>query len=355
MKSRKEVLKEARKQGLRIAAVLPIHYSRALFRAFGFHPMEVWGPPSVDPADGNIHFQAYTCGIVRHATSFLLQGGLDIAEVLLVPHTCDALQGMGSAAIDFFELRQSVQTLYHPRQTRDCDLDFFVDELGRLGAELGKISGSKVSDADLHRAVEREEEADAALAELAGGRSEIALGDREFYTLLRGREYLLTEDFIKLAQDAPRGPSPTKGVPLMISGIVAEPMSIFDDINAMGAHIVADDLAGCSRRTYGAYPNESNPYRRMAKRLLFGPLDPTRGSPIPERCAALADKMVARGARGMLLYDVKFCEPELFDVPQLRQHLESRGLKLLHVEYDLADGLSQQTLTRIEAFVETLQ
>ncbi|MBT3220846.1 MAG: 2-hydroxyacyl-CoA dehydratase, partial [Proteobacteria bacterium] len=325
------------------------------FRAFGFHPMEVWGPPKVDPVDGNIHFQAYTCGIVRHATSFILQGGLDEVEVLLVPHTCDALQGMGSAAKDFLELKQSVQTIYHPRQTRDCDLDFYVDEIRRLGEELGKISGLQPSDADLHRAVEVEEKADALLAELARGRSKISLSDREFYTLLRSREYLFTEEWIELAEKAPRGPAPTKGVPLMISGIVVEPMSLFDDINGMGAHIVADDLAGCSRRAYGAYPDEKDPYRRMAKRLLYGPFDPSRGSPIPERCAGLANQMLAVGARGMLLYDVKFCEPELFDVPQLRLHLEQRNLKLLHIEFDLADGLSQQTLTRIEAFVETLQ
>jgi benzoyl-CoA reductase/2-hydroxyglutaryl-CoA dehydratase subunit BcrC/BadD/HgdB len=64
--------------------------------------------------------------------------------------------------------------------------------------------------------------------------------------------------------------------------------------------------------------------------------------------------MQQTGARGIIIYDVKFCEPELFDIPQLRRLLEAAGHPLLHVEFDLAATISQQTVTRIEAFVEML-
>jgi benzoyl-CoA reductase/2-hydroxyglutaryl-CoA dehydratase subunit BcrC/BadD/HgdB len=61
------------------------------------------------------------------------------------------------------------------------------------------------------------------------------------------------------------------------------------------------------------------------------------------------------GAQGLLIYDVKFCEPELFDIPLLRKRLATAGLPVLHVEFEMGMTVSRQVLTRIEAFVETLQ
>jgi hypothetical protein len=99
--NRREILTEVRRSGYRPVAVLPYHYPRALLRAHGFHPVELWGPPDVPRDEGSRHFQPYTCDIVVRATSFLLRGGLDGVDALLVPHTCDALQGMGSVVGDF--------------------------------------------------------------------------------------------------------------------------------------------------------------------------------------------------------------------------------------------------------------
>lgn len=352
--TRADVAGQVRARGERVAAVLPIHYPRALLRAHGFQPMEVWGPPSVSVVEGNAHFQAYTCGIVRNATSFLLQGGLDIADVIVIPHTCDALQGMASVLKDFIKPRQPVATIYLPRAARSADRAFLQAELRRLARQLAEISGRSPSEAELIAAIEREEEADRELRALAEHRSEIDLSDRDYFTLLRTREFLPAESFIELARSAPRGQAPGGGVPLMISGIVPEPMDLFDHINEMGARVVADDLACCSRRLYGP-SGASDPFERMADGLLGGPLDPTRGSPILERARAVSNRMAECGAKGLLVYDVKFCEPELFDVPLLRKHLTEQGLAMLHVEFDMTGSIAQQTLTRIEAFVEMLQ
>jgi len=352
--ARAEVVRQVRERGERVAAVLPIHYPRALLRACGFQPMEVWGPPGVSAVEGNAHFQSYTCGIVRNAASFLMQGGLDVADVILIPHTCDALQGMASVLKDFVKPRQPVATVYLPRGTREVDRRYLVAELRRLAEELSAISGKRPDDAELTAAIEREEEADQELRFLAEHRSEIGLSDREYFTLMRAREFVPAEAFVQLARSAPRARGSELGVPLMISGIVPEPMELFDRINAMGARVVADDLACCSRRLYRP-GGRSDPFERMTDLLIDGPLDPTRGSPILERARTVSRRMTESGARGLLVYDVKFCEPELFDLPLLRKHLAPEGLPMLHVEFDMTGSVDQQTLTRIEAFVEMLR
>ena len=349
--TRRDVLAAAREAQRPIAAVLPVHYPRALLRACGFQPLEVWGPSG----DGitSPHFQDYACGLVHHAASFLLGDGAGV-DVVLVPHTCDAMQGMASVLRDFVRPRAPVLTLYQPRERREADLAYLVAELHRLAEELSAVSGQRPSDGELMAAIRTEEEAASAFASLLSSRGQLALRDREFYALLRAREYLPAEDFTALATRAPRGASPASGVKLMLSGILPEPMELFDALNGMGSQVVADDLACVSRRLYPVV-EEADPWLRLARTLLGAPPEPTRGSPIPERLSWVKEKLTASGARGLLVWSVKFCEPELFYLPALCQGLEAAGLPVLHVEHDLSGALPSQALTRIEAFVEMLR
>lgn len=332
---------------------MPIHYPRALLRAHRLHPIEIWGPPHVARHDGNLHFQTYTCDIVVKAMSFLRSGGLDAARAILVPHTCDALQGMGSVLGDFLRPEQRVLTLYLPRGTRASDHDFLRRELRRLSETLVEVSGHIPDDGDWAEAFAAEDAADEALAALYRRRTKIAVSDREFYAAVRSREYLTAEQFCEHAAGLPEGDAPRRGVGLMISGIVAEPLELFDQIEDMGAHVAGDDLACGFRRLY-SLSMEDDPLERAANRLLTSPADPTRGTPIRVRVDTLQTRMRAVGARGLLIYDPKFCEPELFDVPLLRKHLNEAGFPVLHVEFEMGESLPHQTLSRIEAFVETL-
>lgn len=358
--TRSEAIAAAQERGQRIVAVLPIHYPRELLRAHGFHPVEVWGPPGIEPTEGNVHFQAYTCAIIQNAISLLIRGGLDVADAVLVPNSCDALQGAGSVLKDFVKPKHSVLTLYPPRATRESDMVYFAEELKRLGAALTALSGVAPDEEALHSAIATEEAADRAALQLASARMQTALGDLDFYSLLRTREYLAPDAFVALAQEAATSTAPTpvapdSSVPVMLSGIVPEPMQIFTELGAMGAHVVADDFACMSRRFYPAAAASGDPFRRMAERLLGSPPDPMRGSPILERCDYLLGRLRDAGAKGLIVYDVKFCEPELFDLPMVRQRLVDEGFPVLHLEVELTGSLPGQTLTRMEAFVETLQ
>jgi benzoyl-CoA reductase/2-hydroxyglutaryl-CoA dehydratase subunit BcrC/BadD/HgdB len=131
-------------------------------------------------------------------------------------------------------------------------------------------------------------------------------------------------------------------------------MVLFDHIRDVGARIVMDDLACCGRRIYST-GGKGNGLTRIARRLLDTPPDPTRGTPIRERANDLARKMKQTGAKGLIVYDPKFCEPELFDLPQVRARLDEDDLPVLHVEVELGSTVPQQVLTRIEAFVEMVR
>jgi benzoyl-CoA reductase/2-hydroxyglutaryl-CoA dehydratase subunit BcrC/BadD/HgdB len=357
-----ETIRAFKAHGGRVAAVLPIHYPRALLRAFDILPVEVWGPPHIDATRGSAHLQPYVCSIVRNALAYLLGGGLDIADLIVVVHTCDSLQGFASILLDFVHPTQPVLPIYLPRGNRESDIAFLVDEFKSLYRRLAEITNCAPSNAELMESNVREETADARLAELYSRRAELALRQIEFYRLVRSREYLPAETFIDLVGAAlvaapnrrPRGsPLQDARIPIIISGIVPEPMAIFDALDKMGAVVVADDFACCGRRLYPAGKSD-DPYRRMAERILAAPPDSTRGSAIQERLTHLVRTTRKSGAKGIVFYDVKSCEPELFYLPALRKGLQEAGIPSLTVEVDLNDGLSHQISTRLEAFVEMI-
>ena len=344
-----------------MAAVFPIHYPRSLLRAFGILPVEVWGPPGPYSGRGAEHLQSYVCSIVGNALGFLLSGGLDLADILIVPHTCDSLQGLGSLLVDFVTPRQEVIPLYLPRGESSCSADFLAEELRDTYRRLEGITSGSPSGQDLMECVRREEEADEILAELCLRRTSLLADNAAFYRFIRSREYLPAETFTELAarvlsDSVPNDDAATDSMsrtPVLLSGIVPEPMPLLDTITDLGATVVADDLGCCGRRLYR--PGSSDdPFHRMAERILNGPPDPTRGSPIDERIDHLRRLVDRSGARGVVFLTVKFCEPELFDLPDLQKSLGEAGIPSIAIETDLAESVSHRTRTRIDAFLEMI-
>ena len=336
-----------------VAAVLPIHYPRALLRAFNILPMEVWGPPRVDVSHGSAYMQPYVCSIVRNALSFILTGGLDVADLIMIPHACDSLQGLGSILLDFLPPKQPAIPLYVPRDDSRNGEIFLAEELRLLYARLEELTQKSPSDDDIMESIRREEMADELLTRLHKQRENLQLTDFHFYRNIRAREFLPAEEFIDLAQSILAGPSDDQrdGIPIILSGIIPEPMGLLKSISQFGGRVAADDLACCGRRLYPS-GNSHDPFLHMAESILGAPPDWCRGSPIQDRLDHLQGMIDSTGAQGVIFYNVKFCEPELFDLPDLRNGLD---IPTTTIEVDISDPISSQAITRIEAFFEMIQ
>ncbi len=332
-----------------------MHSPRALLRAFGYLPTEVWGPPGVNTTSGDVHLQAYTCSIVRSGLAALLDGSFAPAEVLVIPHTCDSLQGLASLLLDFVKPGVPVLPLYLPKGTDEAAVAYLTAELGALYAKLAEITGKSPTDEELLLATKREEAADKALAELLKARAHLDLAEAEVFALARSREYLPAEVFTLRVKDALTNVlvEPRKGARVLLSGMLPEPAELLDVLTASGAVVVADDLACCGRRTYPAGTSES-PLERMAQRLIGAPPGPTRGSAIDERGEYLVELAKRTQAQAVVFWVVKFCEPELFYLPLLRKRLDAAGLRSVVVEIDVSDPLPGQVRTRVEALLETV-
>jgi benzoyl-CoA reductase/2-hydroxyglutaryl-CoA dehydratase subunit BcrC/BadD/HgdB len=350
---RSEAMAEQRARGGSVAAVFPIHYPRALFAALDALPVEVWGPASAGKSS-DAHLPSYTCDIVKKGLSFILGGGLDSVDLIVVPHDCDSLQGLGTILKDFIPNTKPVLPLYTPRGRGKANMEYFARELKSFSASAASILGTTVDEQKLSLAIDEEEHATRGMANLWQRRPSLPAANREIFTLLRSREFLPAAKFSDLVEQALKLKSEKSSdkVPILLSGVVPEPMDLLDLLDSLGATIVADDFISTGRRIYKPSKNP-DPWIRMAEYIIFGPPDSTRGSSFEERVSHLTDLAQKSGAKGAIFLVVKFCEPEQFYLPALKKKLEDEGIPTLVLEAGLGDPLSNHMITRIEAFMET--
>ena len=233
--------------------------------------------------------------------------------------------------------------------------EFLKAELRVLYERLAGLVGKNPSDEEILSAICREEEADRRLAALVATRPRLPLSEKTFYRALRSREYLPAERFLQLADAllAEEREETIQRTPVVLSGIVPEPMDLLDAIENAGGMVVADDCCCTGRRLYPEGTSK-DPFERMSQSLRGGPPDSTRGSPIEERIRHLVKLAGDFRARGVIFYNLKFCEPEQFYMPAIRKGLEHSGIRSVEAEGDLGERLPDQIVTRIEAFLETL-
>jgi len=76
---------------------------------------------------------------------------------------------------------------------------------------------------------------------------------------------------------------------------------------------------------------------------------------IPCLHAVAAGAALLLKPEGVLIFATKFCEPEYFDYPGLKEDLEKEGVPVFLLETELGMGVPGAIRTRVEAFAETLR
>jgi benzoyl-CoA reductase/2-hydroxyglutaryl-CoA dehydratase subunit BcrC/BadD/HgdB len=344
--------------GRKAVAVLPIHYPKELLTALDVLAVELWGPPGAPRGEAAGRIQAYVCAVARNALAFLAAGGADAVDGVLFPHTCDSIQGLATLATDFGGWGKKSFTFLHPKGPARASARAYLEAETRAHSrELEGFTGRPLDPDRLAWAIGLHAEIDAQRAALLDGRGRLAAGDPELYALLRRGEWLWPEEHLAelraFRERFPEG-APRPGVPLLVSGYVPEPPALLEVLHRAGAWVAADDYAAVGRRVVRAPAPAADPWQALLDRYWAAPPCSTRSGDPGERERYLAGMLERSGARGVILHLVKFCEPELFDVPLLRRAFAERDVPVLHLEGELEAELSGQTVTRLEAFVEML-
>jgi benzoyl-CoA reductase/2-hydroxyglutaryl-CoA dehydratase subunit BcrC/BadD/HgdB len=357
-RSRQEYIREQKeKYGRRIFGVFPAQYPKEIFWAMNALPVEIWDPP-MEVSHANAHLQPYICSVVRLGLELILQGHCDGMDGFLFPHTCDSIQNLASIVNDYLGLKKPCTFFYHPKAPyRASARGYYLEQLRGLAAEMEKQLGPLNLD-ELKRRVRQSREISSLIKEIYDLRAagKLTSSNEEFYRVLRQNEFLHPDDFLPLLlefAETSKGES-RKGPAVVMSGVLPNPPEILILLDELGVRIGDDDLLSCSRRLLVTPSTTEDPFEALADGYFAMPPCSTKNSPIAERSKHLLRQVERSGAKGVIFNTVKFCEPELFDIPQLVEGVKRKGIATLVMDTELNQGVSGQMRTRVEAFTEMI-
>jgi len=169
---------------------------------------------------------------------------------------------------------------------------------------------------------------------------------------------------VKERQDGP----PKQPARLLIWGSMIDNTALIDMIENIGANVVIDDIGMGSRAYFPPVELTDDPLDGLAERYLVALKSPRtfRETVLSEtnrkdymtdlenRFGYLKDYAKEWNVNGVILEVLRYCDSHGYEVPGLRDYLESIGLPSIYLEHDYSQSALAQLRTRVQAFLEVI-
>jgi bcr-type benzoyl-CoA reductase subunit C len=346
-------------------ACMPPFAPEELVHAAGMLPVGLWGAEiPVRLADAKM--QSFACSVARTSLEMGLNEAVSVCDGFLFPSTCDAFQNLSEvwkATMD----KPCFKVTFPKQASGEASRSYLQRELELLEVELEVFSGASIEDQGLRSSIQLYNKSRRLMRDLDRMRAGNPnfLSTRQMTDVVLASSFLPREEHTRLlraliasspgleGRAAPLGRQ--EAVRLFLTGIMARPVAISTALEELGVWVVGDDL-GLGSLYYSLKIPETGPPRvDLAEGYLRYPPCSTQYPSTPGRAAALIDRVRETGAEGVLILATKFCEPEFFDHPQLKEDLEAQGVPSVLLETELGMTAPGAVRTRVEAFVETLR
>lgn len=203
---------------------------------------------------------------------------------------------------------EAVFLLDLPRQVSEAHVEYYGGELRRFAQWLGQLSGSAVPNK------------------------------------LFSRQPLLKEPQKDTKQAGKK--------PIILSGTVLPDDGILQLINEYEATVIKFDFCTEQRSNVEVkYSEKEDEFLSLARAYLSKPPCPRMTG---RRFSYISELVEQTGARGVILYMIKFCDHGLYEIPLWRQICSRLNIPFLHLEGEYRSGIPAQFHTRIQAFLETI-
>lgn len=333
-----------------------------LIHAAGFAPCRIL--PNVDcPDQAGRLLHDNLCPHVKRILDRAMSGMIPDLKGMVFMNSCDSMRRLHDAWKTVMPDMNAV-LIDLPAVSIGASLGFFRDELDRLSQTLEQWGGKAIDDAALAGSIglyDRIASLFTALREKAG-RSDLEGGWTTLQKAYNRASVSPPEEsiafletlFLREGADIRRG---EPGVPVYLFGNMLPEPEAFSLFESCGAQIVADDLCTGSRLFAAVETTGNHKLLGLAAGILQRPACArTFREESPGRLGDdVAAGAIRAGARGVIGYTAKFCDPYIARLPGVREVLKRKGIPFLLLEGDCTLRSVGQQKTRIEAFIEMMR
>jgi len=343
----------------------PVYVPQEVIHAAGALPVAIWGGGEkieIELADARV--QSFICSISRSTLELGLTGRLEFLDGMLFGALCDVARNMsGVWARNFPDMYTDY--LHYPQNLKsDAAQDYYLRDLQRLAAEVGKLTGVTVHDARLARSIEIYEEQRELLRSLSKLREEEPwrLSLEEFQVLVRaaGRrdpeEY--NQELATILEALPqREVRAADGVRVVLEGSFCEQPSLglLRTLDEAHCFVVDSDLGRGVRWFKHALPPDKDPWKRLvAGYFHHAEASIVRHKSPSERSLRLVERVRQSKAEGVIFCTAKFCEPAFYDFVLHKRALEEEHIPFMAFEFEEKMSSFETVRTQAETFSESI-
>jgi len=341
-----------------------------IITAAGFHPYRIL--PNTDPSLAISYLDSNFCPYVRSCLGEALDKKSEYADNLIIVNSCDAMRRLYDAWRHYIR-GNFIYFLDLPRDDSMKDIQYYQDNLQSLIDGLEEKFKIKISEDSLYRAILICNKTRELLAELFDLylNEKVSLSAVEFLQIVKGsmsfpqEEYNgLLEKFIKGVKTEDKILSDDSQIKnkskILITGTIMDDLSIAEVIEDYGGKIVFVDMCTGNRYFQNQIPLKTskkinnNPLRLLAEYYLNKTPCP-RMRNLEKRWEYLLKIIKENQVKGVIFYNLKFCDTSFFELPIIRERLQKYKIPSLCLEGEFTSSTSGRIKTRIQAFLEVLE
>ena len=338
--------------------ILPIYAPEEIVHASGFLPIGIWGG-QVSVQKSRTYMATFTCPIMQSISELSLNGVYDELDAVLISAICDTLKVVQQT----WKGKCTVISFSHPQNRKAIYAQsFLASEYEGVRRQLQEILRSEITDASINNSIyvyNRYRAAMRHFTTVATNYPKSITPVVRHHVIKAGlfaEKKLYTEKIESLTRKLESLPSEQHtGKKVILTGISAEPAALLEILGDFNLAIVGDDLAQESRQFRTDVPIEGGtPIQRLAAAWQNQEGCSLAFDTEKKRMTMLVELARQTGADGIIACMMKFCDPEEFDYPIMREMMRRENIPLLSIDIDQQAMSFEQNRTRIQGFAEII-
>lgn len=349
------------KNDQKVVGCLPEYAPNEIVYAAGMVPFGIWGQEGREISEAKKYFPPFYCALALSSLELGLDTALNKLSAVIIPSLCDTLKCLGQNWKVGVPQVPFIQLVHPQNRKAPGGIAFLTEQYKKIAMQLSAISGIRVTEEGLEKAIDIYNQHRAALRVF----SQVAAKYPHIFTpILRNTViksgYFMDVvehtqciwDIISLANQEPL--QVWNGHKIVVTGIIADSPAILQILADNHMTIVADEVAHESRQFRQDVPDDADPWIALARQIaelegcsLLFDVEKKRGK-------LLADLVRQNNAHGVVYLLTKFCDPEEFDAPVIKKYLDKEGIPSIIIEIDQQTKTYEQARTALQTFADVL-
>jgi len=373
-RNRSQRAKELKAAGKKIIGYPCVYVPLEMLTALGLVPYRTYGDIREAVTEADRALPTSFCPIMRTCLDCDLKGKNDFLDGMVTVHSCDP-QEKTARVWESYTDYPYFHFIDMPSTVRPEAIEYFKSQLNDFRKTLEAFTGQKLSADKLKSAIKAHNQQRALVQQLYELTKPVPplISGIELVQVVKALMSLPVAEGNDLLTQVIGEAKNHTDVPKKKPARLLIWSSSLDDTDIMQifetkANVVMDETCGGIRAYRGSVKLTTDPLDGLAdyymkeitcartfRQATLGETKKDYAKDIQSRFGYLKGIVKEWKINGAILLLVRYCDPFAFEMPSLKDYLDSIGIPSTYIEYDYTIGALAPLRTRVEAFLETIR